>query len=286
MNIKMNLDEILLFLDLMEKEKKTPLLDELKMMLYYLENYDEVKKFYKKVKENGYRLPNKFLAFSLVHFIENFEECIALKEEIYQNNTKRKYSDVFIQQILLSGTKEQAKETIEEAKGYGVLLKNTWADKYDSIREIIKRQEEWKRIIKEQLIENDNFPKIYNDFSRLKHKYFDNIPLEYIKGELSNRNQSQISVYTRSVFIKEYARRISNGVCQLCDKGAPFRDKHGNPFLEVHHIQYLSEGGSDSMENVVALCPNCHRRIHHLQLEADFKKVLEKAKINLNKNGE
>lgn len=281
----MNLDEILLFLDLIEKEKKTPLLDELKMMLYYLENYDEVKKFYKKVKENGYRLPNKFLAFSLVHFIENLEECIALKEEIYQNSTNRKYSNVFIHQILLSGTKEQAKETIEEAKGYGILLNNTWADKYDSIREIIKSQEEWKRVIKEQLIVNNNFSEMYNEFSRLKHKYFDNIPLKYIKDKLSNCSESQSSVYTRSVFIKEYARRVSNGVCQLCDKDAPFRDKHGKPFLEVHHIQYLSEGGSDSMENVVALCPNCHRKIHQLQLEADFKIVLEKAKANLNING-
>lgn len=281
----MNIDEILLFLDLMEKEKKTPLLDELKMMLYFLENYAEVKNFYKKVKKNGYRLPNKFLAYSLVHFIENYEECIALKEEIYQNNTKRKYSNVFIQQILLSSTKEQAKENIEEAKGYGILLNNTWADKYDSIREIIKSQKEWKRVIKEQLIENDNFSEMYNNFSRLKHKYFDNISLKYLKGKLSNRNQAQISIYTRSVFIKEYARRVSNGVCQLCDKDAPFRDKHGNPFLEVHHIQYLSEGGSDSMENVVALCPNCHRRIHQLQLEADLIKLLEKAKTNLEING-
>ena len=27
-------------------------------------------------------------------------------------------------------------------------------------------------------------------------------------------------------------------------------------------IQWLSEGGLDSIDNCVALCPNCHRKMH------------------------
>ncbi|QSF35705.1 HNH endonuclease [Priestia megaterium] len=72
---------------------------------------------------------------------------------------------------------------------------------------------------------------------------------------------------------------MAQGICQLCDKEAPFLDKQGNPFLEVHHINYLSNGGEDKIDNVVALCPNCHRRIHMLEDEEDFKKILKKTSL-------
>jgi hypothetical protein len=32
--------------------------------------------------------------------------------------------------------------------------------------------------------------------------------------------------------------------------------------LEVHHILPLSEGGSDTIDNILLLCPDCHRREH------------------------
>ena len=55
----------------------------------------------------------------------------------------------------------------------------------------------------------------------------------------------------------------ANGICELCGIEAPFiKIKDGLPFLEVHHIKPLSEGGKDTIENTVALCPNCHREAH------------------------
>lgn len=53
------------------------------------------------------------------------------------------------------------------------------------------------------------------------------------------------------------------GVCESCRKDAPFRDAAGDPFLEVHHMIPLAGDGPDIVENAVALCPNCHRRVHH-----------------------
>ncbi|MCO6501398.1 MAG: HNH endonuclease [Vicingus serpentipes] len=38
---------------------------------------------------------------------------------------------------------------------------------------------------------------------------------------------------------------------------------NGQPYLEVHHIVELSNNRSDSPINVIALCPNCHRRVTH-----------------------
>ncbi|NTZ42359.1 HNH endonuclease [Altererythrobacter sp. SALINAS58] len=68
--------------------------------------------------------------------------------------------------------------------------------------------------------------------------------------------------YQRNPWVAEYAKRRAAGHCQLCTKPAPFSTKAGEPYLEVHHVQWLSQGGADTIENTVALCPNCHRMMH------------------------
>ncbi len=53
------------------------------------------------------------------------------------------------------------------------------------------------------------------------------------------------------------------GICENCTKPAPFlRKKDGKPYLEVHHKIQLSDGGEDTVQNAIALCPNCHRKLH------------------------
>jgi 5-methylcytosine-specific restriction protein A len=75
--------------------------------------------------------------------------------------------------------------------------------------------------------------------------------------------------YRRDPKVAEFAQRKANGVCQLCNQPAPFHDRYGDPLLENHHIIPRAEGGPDTIENVVALCPNCHRKMHILHLTAD-----------------
>lgn len=70
--------------------------------------------------------------------------------------------------------------------------------------------------------------------------------------------------YERDQYIAQFTRKRANGICDLCLNPAPFNDKNGRPYLESHHIEWLSKGGLDSIENTVALCPNCHRRMHIL----------------------
>lgn len=56
----------------------------------------------------------------------------------------------------------------------------------------------------------------------------------------------------------------ADGKCEGCKSDAPFtRAKDGTPYLEVHHMILLANGGEDSLENTAALCPNCHRRFHY-----------------------
>ncbi|MBN3545096.1 HNH endonuclease [Fictibacillus barbaricus] len=80
-------------------------------------------------------------------------------------------------------------------------------------------------------------------------------------------------VYERNAYISELAKRRAKGICQLCEQPAPFKDKKGNPYLENHHIIWLANGGEDTIKNTVALCPNCHRKMHSLNLIKDVEKL-------------
>jgi hypothetical protein len=69
--------------------------------------------------------------------------------------------------------------------------------------------------------------------------------------------------YRRNPDVIVEVLRRANGKCEDCHKPAPFtRQRDGSPFLEVHHLVMLSLGGEDTVENAVALCPNCHRKRH------------------------
>lgn len=70
--------------------------------------------------------------------------------------------------------------------------------------------------------------------------------------------------YVRNPYISEYVKRKSNCICQDCKEPAPFVNRQtGEPYLETHHVIPLSEGGKDTLNNVIALCPNCHRKRHY-----------------------
>lgn len=76
--------------------------------------------------------------------------------------------------------------------------------------------------------------------------------------------------FDRSGKVEENAKSRANGICQLCGAPAPFCGRDGAPYLECHHIVWLSQGGGDTVENTVALCPNCHRKMHIVQDQADI----------------
>ena len=79
----------------------------------------------------------------------------------------------------------------------------------------------------------------------------------------------------RDPYVSEEAKRRANGICQLCGQPAPFCKSDGKPYLETHHIVFLSRGGEDSPKNTAALCPNCHRKMHVLEDPKDVEKLLK-----------
>jgi 5-methylcytosine-specific restriction protein A len=75
--------------------------------------------------------------------------------------------------------------------------------------------------------------------------------------------ESQRTYYLRSAKVRAYVLERANGHCEACKKAAPFLRKDGTPYLEPHHIRRVADGGPDHPRSVGAVCPTCHRFIHH-----------------------
>lgn len=82
---------------------------------------------------------------------------------------------------------------------------------------------------------------------------------------------SVVEYRCRSARIRSYALWRASGVCEACGCVAPFLDAWGKPFLEVHHLQRLADDGPDAPLNVIAICPNCHRKAHYAADRECFK---------------
>jgi 5-methylcytosine-specific restriction enzyme A len=88
-------------------------------------------------------------------------------------------------------------------------------------------------------------------------------------------------VRKRSEAVKILVRRRADGVCEGCGSPAPFQDRTGRPYLEAHHIYQRADDGPDDPATVIALCPNCHRRVHSGEDGADFNGELAKKMSSL-----
>ena len=71
------------------------------------------------------------------------------------------------------------------------------------------------------------------------------------------------TVFVRSAGVVAYVLSRAGGVCEACELPGPFPTPSGIQYLEIHHVIRLADGGPDTVQNTVALCPNCHRRAHY-----------------------
>jgi 5-methylcytosine-specific restriction enzyme A len=79
----------------------------------------------------------------------------------------------------------------------------------------------------------------------------------------SKREGSNRTYLLRSEAVRQYVLARANGICESCDRPAPFSTIAGAVYLEPHHIRRLTDGGPDDPRFMGAVCPNCHREIHH-----------------------
>ena len=89
--------------------------------------------------------------------------------------------------------------------------------------------------------------------------------MKNVKGNKSPE-QKEVTTYQhiRDPKVAAFALQAAKGICHDCKKSGPFISKRTKmPFLEVHHVIQLKDDGSDTTDNVIALCPNCHMELHY-----------------------
>jgi 5-methylcytosine-specific restriction protein A len=124
----------------------------------------------------------------------------------------------------------------------------------------------------------------YTQFTREREKKVKALSKEELKARASKarsepgKREVQSTQYERDPYVARYIKLRANGHCDLCGQAAPFLSKDGAPYLESHHVIWRKHDGPDTPQNTVALCPNCHRRMHVLDSEADKRQLLEKIK--------
>ena len=102
---------------------------------------------------------------------------------------------------------------------------------------------------------------------------------------LKNQNKvpkkilAKTSAYIRDPYVVQYVKKQARGICDLCKKPAPFNNSDGEPYLECHHIVWLANEGVDDISNAVALCANCHRKMHILNSNEDVSQLKKKIEL-------
>ena len=69
------------------------------------------------------------------------------------------------------------------------------------------------------------------------------------------------TAYKRDPAVVAWVRKNAAGYCEACGAQG-YETDVGAFFLEVHHLIPLSEGGSDTPRNAVAVCETCHGKLH------------------------
>ena len=93
-------------------------------------------------------------------------------------------------------------------------------------------------------------------------------------AENAERSEVISQVFKRDPAVRRSVLNRSGGRCELCGEEG-FKMAGGRVFLETHHVHPLSEGGSDTTTNVVALCPNHHREAHFGVDSERIRRMLE-----------
>lgn len=131
----------------------------------------------------------------------------------------------------------------------------------DCINEVLPDDEKSHPSLSLQEVENDFSEKLNQSkelSSQVRKMRLDNAPKQ------PQTIKVQTSVFLRNPDVVVEVLTRSKGFCESCRKKAPFvRSSDNSPYLEVHHIIRLADGGYDTIENALAICPNCHRKAHY-----------------------
>jgi 5-methylcytosine-specific restriction protein A len=83
-----------------------------------------------------------------------------------------------------------------------------------------------------------------------------------------SRRRVNIDSIQRNQSLVSRVKQIRNNTCQIC---ATRLGTENRPYSEVHHIQPLGRPheGYDIIENMICVCPNCHKKLDYLYIRID-----------------
>jgi len=104
-------------------------------------------------------------------------------------------------------------------------------------------------------------------------KYVDQFVTIDTDTDKPKKKEAVSHVYERSPHVRRDVLMRARGLCEWCEEEG-FTTESGAIYLESHHIIPLSESGDDSSSNVIALCPNDHRKCHYGKDKESYKAEL------------
>ena len=212
----------------------------------------------------GYRVDVEYVDFDVPL---NMRDCKVWLAEHWDQESAFNHKGTGKQQYMCHVSYEHVRFLMEQAK------KHQRKGKVLEIINRVYRQAGGEVEVEEEEYTDRIVEKDWQEAQRLTGEALQEKAREASRRKVKPR-QTTTTTYYRNPVIAKAAKERAGGVCQLCGMPAPFEDKDGNPYLESHHIIWLSAGGEDTVENTVALCPNCHKRMHVLN-EDRVVKVLQ-----------
>ena len=90
-------------------------------------------------------------------------------------------------------------------------------------------------------------------------------------------------IYRRDARVRNAVLKLTGGNCERCGQQG-FLTATGERYLETHHVVGVAERGPDAIDNIIAICPNCHRQAHfaadRVQVERDFMEAIRRRGSN------
>jgi 5-methylcytosine-specific restriction protein A len=192
-------------------------------------------------------------------FINNYQ-CFR-QGVVFKRNLKTSFIDYFLSSIFKDNGLEALDNAIlalelhidywEQLTGTNAISKRELAKRFKSQLDVPRTLEE------------------YQDKFQAEVQYAMSLTRDERQRNMANARTVPLSsevktkVFIRNQYVVAERLERAKGVCEGCNSEAPFRRaSDGSPYLEVHHIVPLAKGGEDTIQNTIALCPNCHRERH------------------------
>lgn len=182
--------------------------------------------------------------------LENFEWSDAIVEK----SRRHTFTVYDIEAIRLS---------LDELRGMGNV--KAWA----FVHRMLSREELYRRLAQ---------PETANNTDVIEDRGLDAI--NDLGSDAPVRMTTSVQRYARDPEIRAAVLLRAGGKCEFCGRLGFFRED-GSRYLEGHHIIALADDGADRMTNVIALCPNDHRKAHfdsnRAELERQMTLIVQKS---------